>query len=113
MNKRITMVLIILAAVLLGFLGMVLFNKITAISHNTSIDNYIAKSPGTRIGEVPDDVALWQNYSWNGELFRYPPGWKLSEDIYKTPLEESNGDEGSVVGFAISPVPRTSGNDLI
>ena len=56
------------------------------------------------------EVEHWKTYTWGGFNFRYPPGWQVEPQYYRTPPQEQAGKPASVVGLTISPMgePRVA-----
>jgi hypothetical protein len=54
----------------------------------------------------PEDheVQQWRSYTWGILSFRYPPGWHVEPQYYRTPPEEQAGIPASILGLTISPI---------
>ena len=46
----------------------------------------------------------WRTYDAGGMTYKYPPGWQVEPQLYRTPPQEEAGEPESEVGEIISPV---------
>jgi len=48
-------------------------------------------------------AASWKTYDAGGMTYKYPPGWQVIPQLYRTPPQEAAGEPESQVGEIVSP----------
>jgi hypothetical protein len=50
-----------------------------------------------------DGAQNWLNYRWGPMRFRYPSGWTVTPQLYRTPPQEEAGEPPALVGLVLHP----------